>query len=70
MAMAFGFLWKNTEDPTYLKALMKLIMKTTPTDQAKIFGQRYRSTPWALSYLEDAAARRLVRSPEEPRDRP
>jgi hypothetical protein len=56
MAMAFGFLWKNTGDLEYLEALTELVMRTKPTDQAKLFGQRFRSAPWALGYLEDAAA--------------
>jgi hypothetical protein len=56
MAMAFGFLWESTKDPAYLDALTELIMRTKPSDQAKLFGQRFRSTPWALGYLENAAA--------------
>jgi len=55
MSMACGFLWEHTGERSYLKALTQLIMTTQATDQAKIFGQRFRSTPWALGYLEDAA---------------
>ncbi|MGW8181698.1 MAG: hypothetical protein ACWGQW_23450, partial [bacterium] len=56
MAMAFGFLWKHTGDPAYLKALTEIMMAAKSTDQAKVFGQAFRSTPWALGYLEDAAS--------------
>lgn len=56
MALAFGFLWNETGDPVYLKALEQILLATKPTDQAKIFGQAFRSTPWALAYLEKAAA--------------
>lgn len=55
MAMAYGFLWKQTGNPAYLATMNRLIRSAKPLDQAKIFGQSFRSTPWAMGYLHEAA---------------
>ncbi|MCG3178931.1 MAG: hypothetical protein BIFFINMI_01261 [Phycisphaerae bacterium] len=57
MAMALGFCWQQTNDVRYLKKMNDLLLLTGPTDQAKIFGQGFRSTPWAMGYLHEAAAK-------------
>jgi len=66
MAMSFGFLWKETGEPTYLRALKEIILSSKPTDQAKLFGQTFRSTPWALGYLLDAAKKGVLVTENSP----
>ncbi len=57
MAFAYGFLWKQTGDVNYLRTLRRLLRATGTTNHAKYFGQTFRSTPYALGYLAEAAAK-------------
>ncbi|MDD4890666.1 MAG: hypothetical protein PHU85_12145 [Phycisphaerae bacterium] len=57
MAMAYGYLWQQTGEPRYLKTMVKLLDLTGSSKHAKYFGQTFRSTPYALGYLAEAAAK-------------
>ena len=70
LAMAYGWLWEQTGDAAYLKPLVKLLDATGPTQHAKYFGQTFRSTPYALGYLHEAAAKGVKLPPRPPLTQP
>jgi hypothetical protein len=59
MAMAFGFCWQQSGNPIYIQALERIIRATGPVGSAKIFGQSFRSAPWAMGYLHQAAVKKV-----------